>query len=317
MLKQKIKNKEKRWTITIFIVSGISFIGILLIQYYFITSTINAALANFDKTIQESMSKVIYQYEKQEIADLLETKLSKYKGARVMQTIDSLNKELFKSLKDVGLDTTLSDSVINISRERIRVQIYTNKYGELVQKVDTHIINIEKQHADSATLLDISKKSNLPVSKDEIEKDQLDSMVGWVRVPNITLPFKVDSVYQAVDRFLRRSFIIGDVMEDFFNIKHFIPVEQRINAKALDSLIASSLAENNINIKYYFGIYSPHRQTMFLENDSISAEEMLQKGMMFRLYPSDLFAPPEYLIIYFPNKTSYILSTLSNFLFLS
>jgi len=56
---------------------------------------------------------------------------------------------------------------------------------------------------------------------------------------------------------------------------------------------------------------------MFLENDSISAEEMLQKGMMFRLYPSDLFAPPEYLIIYFPNKTSYILSTLSNFLFLS
>ena len=51
MLKQKIKNKEKRWTITIFIVSGISFIGILLIQYYFITSTINAALANFDKTI--------------------------------------------------------------------------------------------------------------------------------------------------------------------------------------------------------------------------------------------------------------------------
>ena len=120
MLKQKIKNKEKRWTITILVVSGISFIGILLIQYYFITSTINAALANFDKTIQESMSKVIYQYEKQEIADLLETKLSKYKGARVMQTIDSLNKELFKSLKDVGLDTTLSDSVINISRERIR-----------------------------------------------------------------------------------------------------------------------------------------------------------------------------------------------------
>ncbi len=317
MLKQKIKNKEKRWTITILVVSGISFIGILLIQYYFITSTINAALANFDKTIQESMSKVIYQYEKQEIADLLETKLSKYKGARVMQTIDSLNKELFKSLKDVGLDTTLSDSVINISRERIRVQIYTNKYGELVQKVDTHIINIEKQHADSATLLDLSNKSNLPVSKDEIVKDQLDSMVGWVRVPNIILPFKVDSVYQAVDRFLRRSFIIGDVMEDFFNIKHFIPVEQRINAKALDSLIASSLAENNINIKYYFGIYSPHRKTMFLENDSISAEEMLQKGMMFRLYPSDLFAPPEYLIIYFPNKTSYILSTLSNFLFLS
>ncbi|MGB4665465.1 MAG: HAMP domain-containing sensor histidine kinase, partial [Bacteroidales bacterium] len=227
------------------------------------------------------------------------------------------NKELFKSLKDVGLDTTLSDSVINISRERIRVQIYTNKYGELVQKVDTHIINIEKQHADSATLLDLSNKSNLPVSKDEIVKDQLDSMVGWVRVPNIILPFKVDSVYQAVDRFLRRSFIIGDVMEDFFNIKHFIPVEQRINAKALDSLIASSLAENNINIKYYFGIYSPHRKTMFLENDSISAEKILQKGMMFRLYPSDLFAPPEYLIIYFPNKTSYILSTLSNFLFLS
>jgi two-component system phosphate regulon sensor histidine kinase PhoR len=317
MLKQKIKNKEKRWTITILLVSGISFIGILLIQYYFISSTINAALANFDKTIQESMSKVIYQYEKQEIADLLETKLSKYKGARVMQTIDSLNKELFKSLKDVGLDTTLSDSVINISRERIRIQIYTNKYGELVQKIDTHIINIEKEHADSATLMDISQKSNLPVTQDENVKDQLDSMVGWVRVPNISLPFKVDSVYQAVDRFLRRSFIIGDVMEDFFNIKHFIPIEQRINAKALDSLIASSLAENNIKIKYYFGIYSPHRQTMFLENDSISAEEMLKNGMMFRLYPSDLFAPPEYLIIYFPNKTGYILSTLSNFLFLS
>ena len=317
MLKQKIRNKEKRWTLTIFIVSGISFIGILLIQYYFISSTINAAHVNFDKAIQESMSKVIYQYEKQEIADLLQTKLSKYKGARVIQTIDSLNKELFKSLEKVGLDTTLSDSVINISRERIRIQIYTNKYGELVQKIDTHIINIEKEQADSATISDLSKKSDLPIAKEETIDCQLDSLVGWVRVPNITLPLKIDSIYQAVDRFLRRSFIISDVMEDFFNIKHFIPVEQRTNAKVLDSLIASALAENNINIKYYFGIYSPSRQSIFLENDSISAQEMIQKGMMFRLYPSDLFAPPEYLIIYFPNKTSYILSTMSNFLILS
>ncbi|HHW59392.1 MAG: HAMP domain-containing sensor histidine kinase [Bacteroidales bacterium] len=317
MLKQKIRNKEKRWTLTIFIVSGISFIGILLIQYYFISSTINAAHVNFDKAIQESMSKVIYQYEKQEIADLLQTKLSKYKGARVIQTIDSLNKELFKSLEKVGLDTTLSDSVINISRERIRIQIYTNKYGELVQKIDTHIINIEKEQADSATISDLSKKSDLPIAKEETIDSQLDSLVGWVRVPNITLPLKIDSIYQAVDRFLRRSFIISDVMEDFFNIKHFIPVEQRTNAKVLDSLIASALAENNINIKYYFGIYSPSRQSIFLENDSISAQEMIQKGMMFRLYPSDLFAPPEYLIIYFPNKTSYILSTMSNFLILS
>lgn len=317
MLKQKIRNKEKRWTLTIFIVSGISFIGILLIQYYFISSTINAAHVNFDKAIQESMSKVIYQYEKQEIADLLQTKLSKYKGARVIQTIDSLNKELFKSLEKVGLDTTLSDSVINISRERIRIQIYTNKYGELVQKIDTHIINIEKEQADSATISDLSKKSDLPIAKEETIDSQLDSLVGWVRVPNITLPLKIDSIYQAVDRFLRRSFIISDVMEDFFNIKHFIPVEQRTNAKVLDSLIASALAENNINIKYYFGIYSPSKQSIFLENDSISAQEMIQKGMMFRLYPSDLFAPPEYLIIYFPNKTSYILSTMSNFLILS
>ncbi|MBK6934738.1 MAG: HAMP domain-containing histidine kinase [Bacteroidales bacterium] len=317
MLKQKIRNKEKRWTLTIFIVSGISFIGILLIQYYFISSTINAAHVNFDKAIQESMSKVIYQYEKQEIADLLQTKLSKYKGARVIQTIDSLNKELFKSLEKVGLDTTLSDSVINISRERIRIQIYTNKYGELVQKIDTHIINIEKEQADSATISDLSKKSDLPIAKEETIDSQLDSLVGWVRVPNITLPLKIDSIYQAVDRFLRRSFIISDVMEDFFNIKHFIPVEQRTNAKVLDSLIASALTENNINIKYYFGIYSPSRQSIFLENDSISAQEMIQKGMMFRLYPSDLFAPPEYLIIYFPNKTSYILSTMSNFLILS
>lgn len=276
MLKQKIRNKEKRWTLTIFIVSGISFIGILLIQYYFISSTINAAHVNFDKAIQESMSKVIYQYEKQEIADLLQTKLSKYKGARVIQTIDSLNKELFKSLEKVGLDTTLSDSVINISRERIRIQIYTNKYGELVQKIDTHIINIEKEQADSATISDLSKKSDLPIAKEETIDSQLDSLVGWVRVPNITLPLKIDSIYQAVDRFLRRSFIISDVMEDFFNIKHFIPVEQRTNAKVLDSLIASALAENNINIKYYFGIYSPSRQSIFLENDSISAQEMIR-----------------------------------------
>lgn len=185
------------------------------------------------------------------------------------------------------------------------------------KKIDTHIINIEKEQADSATISDLSKKSDLPIAKEETIDSQLDSLVGWVRVPNITLPLKIDSIYQAVDRFLRRSFIISDVMEDFFNIKHFIPVEQRTNAKVLDSLIASALAENNINIKYYFGIYSPSRQSIFLENDSISAQEMIQKGMMFRLYPSDLFAPPEYLIIYFPNKTSYILSTMSNFLILS
>lgn len=312
--------KEKRLTTVILVASLIAFVGIAAIQYYYVRAYVEAYEATFERNVNDAMSRVIYQLEKKEIAQQLKEKLKKYKGSRIINTVDSLNLSMFKELQKMGIDSMGSDSIINITRERIRIQVATNKYGEYIRKIDTNIISLEKIEGDSGKVgSNVGKNlvSSNDLKQGEHFVDVFEHARGWKPVRKQDIPGKVDSVYDNVDQFLKRTFIISDVMEDFFNINHYIPIEERVNISAIDSLIREEFEILNINASYEFGIYSPSRHELVLEKTGKYSNELVNKGVGFRLYPSDMFSPPEYLMIYFPNRKNYIYRELTGMFSLS
>lgn len=312
-------SNSNRLKIIIIIVSAAALLGISGVQYYYIRTAVESREATFDRNVNEAASRVIYMIEKQEIATQLKSKLQTYsKGVGLINLLDSLNRNLFQSLQEMGIDSMGEDSVVELTRERISFQIAMNRYGEFLQGLDTTLINApaDTLAADSIKRLMLFKalqNRQLFTSKRNTQHSKVDRNVYDDRQEFLLY----DSLYTSVEQYLMRTFIIGDVMEDFFNVNHFSPIETRIDSSFIDSLISSELALKGINTEFEFGVYSPRRDTVLLQKTGNYEQELRNEGYGFRLFPSDMFSPPVYLLIYFPDKSSFIYAEVSGMFLLT
>lgn len=311
--------KANRLKTIIIIVSAAALLGIAGVQYYYIRTAIDAKEATFDRNVNEAASRVIYQIEKHEIAVQLKAKLETYsKGFGLINLLDSLNQSLFKSLQEMGIDSMGKDSIVDLTRERISFQIAMNRYGEYIQSLDSTLIySSEPINEDSIKRLklnEVLQNKRVFSSKKNVQRLINDDVSSYDSKQEF---FLYDSLYTSVEQYLMRTYIIGDVMEDFFNVNHFSPIENRIDSLFIDSLLSAELSLKGINTEYEFGIYSPRRDTILLQKTGKYEEELREEGYGFRLFPSDMFSPPEYLLIYFPERNSFIYAEASGMFFLT
>lgn len=112
-----------------------------------------------------------------------------------------------------------------------------------------------------------------------------------------------------LNRFMQKSLIAQDVLQSMINDRN-IPIEQRINALQLDSLISYELNTRGIQTEFEFGIFSPLRNVMPVQKTGKYPKELLDKGFSFALFPSDLISNPDYLMVYFPREKAFLISQL-------
>ncbi len=301
--------KEAKLKIVIIVVSAIALVGIAAIQYYYIRTAINASEATFDRNVNDVMSKIVFQMEKNEVASQVRSKLKSFsREQQLINTLDSLNQELFRSLQQIGIDSMRTDSVIRRTRSKISEQIALNQYGEYLKNVDT----TKLQHNEIIPVADSIMWLELPLALKEKQKKTIEQK----DLLNMKEK-KMDQLYNNVDRFLRRTYLIGDVMEDFFNINHFFPIESRIDSSKLDSMIKTELVFKGIDAEVVYGIYSSKRDTMLMQSAFGYESKLKNSQFGYRLFPSDMFSSPDYLMIYFPHKKKFIYSEVSGMLLLS
>ncbi len=114
----------------------------------------------------------------------------------------------------------------------------------------------------------------------------------------------------AYERFMQKSMLAQEVLQSMIYDYSNTPVENRVNASALDSLIKSELVFKGINTVFEFGIFSPVRNFMPIQKTGKYPKELLNKGFSFALFPSDMFSSPDYLMVYFPNEKRFLITQL-------
>ena len=118
------------------------------------------------------------------------------------------------------------------------------------------------------------------------------------------------------NRFMQKSIVAQDVLENMINESQ-LPIEKRIDEMILDSLITVELKNRGIQTNFEYGIFSPLRNTMPVQKTGKYPDELLNKGFTYALFPSDMMARPNYLMVYFPNEKRFLLTQLSQMLFIS
>lgn len=290
---------KKNFSLILVIFSALSMTGLLLIQYYWTKNAIRAGESNFERSVQEAMSKVIYQTEKIEIAERIKGKYKSLgKGTDLFNTVDSINKLLFREFNKMFADSIINDSIINITKERISIEISSDKYGQPVTKIDTSYIVYQKSQKDG--------NNTQPLQTDNA--GQATGVIPLQEGSSGMVDMNVDSLMHEFDKFLKRTFIVSDIFEDMFNLTHFLPIEDRIKTEELDTMIRIELQKKGIELDYEFGIYSSLKKGLVYEKTGKYSDELLKTGQSFQLFPSDFFSVPNYIMIYFPQRKAFLLN---------
>lgn len=132
------------------------------------------------------------------------------------------------------------------------------------------------------------------------------------------------SVNEAKDRIvykieLREQKKAGELNPDegMLNFNRHLPYESFITETELDSLIALEMNIRGIDTRYNFGIYNPERDEFLLTRTPEARKELIEKGYAARLFSTDIFTSPEYLLLYFPHEKQFLLTELWGMLLIS
>ncbi|MBU8923428.1 MAG: HAMP domain-containing histidine kinase [Bacteroidales bacterium] len=116
--------------------------------------------------------------------------------------------------------------------------------------------------------------------------------------------------------FLERRYIIEKVLEDMSGMGTARATD-RIEPAWLDSIMTITLSDAGINTEYAYGIASNNGDSLIFAAPEEYGDKLSESEFRTRLFPHDLVARDDELLLYFPDQSSYLLGRESAFLILA
>lgn len=124
-------------------------------------------------------------------------------------------------------------------------------------------------------------------------------------------------VVNKIEKLEKRKASEANPYEGMLNFNRHLLYERFITEPQLDSLILLELNIRGIDTHFEFGIYNPERDIFLLEKDPGLRKSLIEKGSAARIFVSDIFTSPEYLLLYFPHEKQFLLTELWGMLLIS
>jgi two-component system phosphate regulon sensor histidine kinase PhoR len=83
---------------------------------------------------------------------------------------------------------------------------------------------------------------------------------------------------------------------------------KKIDIRTLDSLLTDEFNQRNMSMEWEFGVYNPFGNEMTMKDTSFHKSALLdpKQSFHFELFPDDMHAHPDFLLLYFPNENQYL-----------
>jgi two-component system phosphate regulon sensor histidine kinase PhoR len=127
----------------------------------------------------------------------------------------------------------------------------------------------------------------------------------------------LSKVVNKIEKLEKRKASEANPYEGMLNFNRHLLYERFITESQLDSLILLELNIRGIDTRFEFGIYNPERDVFLIEKDPGMRKILIEKGSAARLFVSDIFTSPEYLLLYFPHEKQFLLTELWGMLLIS
>lgn len=256
----------------------IAIIILIAIQTYWIKNAVELRENNFQRSVTEAVGDLMSRIEKEEVSRQIKKNIE-YNS--LLRSIDSLDYLIF--LETGSTSHLNSGGNFNYERKQEWNEVLENNTLKLEKKSDS--VNFTYPGSDS-----LKKESN----------DTAGSLSE-----------------RAIQLNRKKAFLLNQVFDEMFNNPFTPYIENWLTKGKLDSLLNVSLSNKGIKADYQFGVYSKARNLVVIEKDPKFRHSLMQEGMYYRLFPANNYAPPDFLVLYFPNQTRYLLLQMGGMLTVS
>lgn len=268
------------------VIMSLSLLGIILIQLYWIGTSYENNEKQFKYTVNQVLSNVGEKIQAKE-------KLEFYR--KVQDYVDATgkkpNQKVIKEIFYIERDSRTNDEIIYSNK------IFLEDYNLKGSFFDTDDNSSFKNYS-------AQRKTEIFHGKDQAVDGNLNG--------GINQSFKEDN---GPDEVIKKEGDLDIGFEIYYHdIVSVYPIEDRIDDNYLEELLTTELAQNGIETKYEYGIFSNGLSTpitsnnfIFNDNDTYSASILqdLENHSKYQLYVS------------FPYKTKYLYSDLIPFILIS
>ncbi|MFN4145565.1 MAG: sensor histidine kinase [Runella sp.] len=310
---------KQRIRLIIFLI-GAAMMSMVGFQWYWIANALLLRNEQFDLKVADALQEVVRKLEKQEIIHLIHQREAIEEQQRQLAT---LNKTRVAQ-KPANAQQTLPEAYIAARQYNggmILMEI--NRTDALLPRhrsmpdFQAHIIN-DMLRQRTNELPHIEKFLKMHAEQEKIFETWFEQMErsiiasdSTVRMPTLRASLKKiqqTSTSQPSSSFSGSTFKaqhLKDIFKDLLFSKR--PVEERINRFVLDSLLRKSLYERGISIGYEFAIRNSAHQTILFSTNSFEADHSRTPLFSATLFPNEINNIPSQLLVYFPERRSFIL----------
>jgi len=189
---------------------------------------------------------------------------------------------------------------------------YVNKEDIVLREKRKWVSNYNYDFGDSNIVVRMETSGNDDSSNVlvEINTTEDGNKIGITEIRKLS-SVQIDSIKVYKEKF------VSEVVEELILIGETQNVEERIEESELNNNLKINLMNNGISADYIFGVKSEGRDTvLFLKNDD-QISELKESSYRAQLFPEEVFRSANYLLLSFPNRSGYLLRSVSTVLLIS
>lgn len=267
-----MKRTTLRWIISLM---GLSMIGLIAFQLYWIDGLVKANAERFHKDVLDALNTVANKLEKQE-------------------TIAAYNKLNYLS-QHIAFDSS--------KRQLMAERLNANRMSkmELVKQGNQQVFVF----ADTLTQGNFEFVVNFSSTADQFFFEE----ILPTQDPNFNeqleeRDLKIEQLESQLERVSRKYELTFDVMNDLMGPNKSLT--SRFNPQQLDSLLKNELRIKGIDIDYNYGILEPSQNRYLLFTKNVEIKDLEKSELKASLFPNDIFGNENQLIISFPDKQGFL-----------
>lgn len=262
-------HKKTIWILTVIL--SITLIGLIIVQLYWINNAIKIKEEQFAQNINKGIAHIIDEIEKRETVYQVVNEIDPYKSITTTGK-PSLNYQYNK----------LNQSLFSLSTTNREKEVFVIHPSDSIRK----ITQLQQFLGDG---LFISNKDNLGLKKNNKQKllNDLSSKSGFT------------------EKLEERTVFVENIVNKLVQID--VELEDRISKEQLEEIIGRSFYTIDEKLKYEYSVVKDGISIVY-KSDKFDSNT---KSKIFtgQLFPKDVFAKDNYLVIYFPDERNYILKS--------
>jgi len=253
---------------------GLSMIGLIAFQLYWIDSLVTANEERFKKDVLEALNNVASKLEKHEA-------IAAYNKLRLLNS-------------NPGSENQGGPHQVFKRRSQPRLEMTNQENGQVFMFFDT----VQFGDGFQVVMNFSSETRGLFTEKNQLHQAGLDEQLEKKNV-------EIQVLEEQLARVSKKYELTFDVVSDLM-----LPgrsLMSRFNPHQLDSLLDVELKYKGIEIEYDYGVIAPRLNRFVMTTNEQKQEELISSDLKAGLFPNDVFGNDSFLVIDFPEKRNFLI----------